>query len=138
MGGSGRAADGGRQDQGAKTRALIRRLRELEEEVLRFLAEPIPFTNNLAEYMLRMNKVKAKISGCFRNFDAGRDFCLIRSYLYTCIGHGIAASEALMTALSGRLPDFMQIEVADLPELWSPPEPPDSGEESSAEEDKAA
>lgn len=122
----------------AKTRALIRRLREHEEDVLRFLAEPIPFTNNLAEYMLRMNKVKAKISGCFRNFDAGRDFCLIRSYLYTCIEHGISAGEALMTALSGRLPDFMQIEVADLPELWSPPEPPDSGEASSAEEDKAA
>ena len=68
----------------------------------------------------------------------GRDFCLIRSYLYTCIEHGISAGEALMTALSGRLPDFMQIEVADLPELWSPPEPPDSGEASSAEEDKAA
>ncbi len=136
-----RKKPGGTQKASAKTRALIRRLRELEEEVLRFLAEPIPFTNNLAECMLRMNKVKAKISGCFRNFDAGRDFCLIRSYLYTCIEHGIAASEALMTALSGRLPDFMQIEVADLPELWSPPEPqdqPDSEEASSAEVDKAA
>ena len=39
-----------------------------------------------------------------------------------------------MTALSGRLPDFMQIEVADLPELWSPQ---DSEEASSAEVDKA-
>ena len=129
---------GGTLKGSAKTRALIRRLRELEEEVLRFLAEPIPFTNNPAGNMLRMNKVKAKISGCFRNFDAGRDFCLIRSYLYTCIEHGIAAGDALMTALSGRLPDFMQIEAADLPELWSPPDQPDSEEASSAEADKAA
>ncbi len=131
----------GPQKASGKTMALIRRLRELEEEALRFLAEPIPFTNNVAECLLRMNKVKSKISGCFRNFDDGRDFCLIRSYLYTCIEHGITASEALMTALSGRLPDFMQIEVADLPELWSPPDPsdpPDSEEASSAEEDKAA
>ena len=136
-----RRKPGGPQKASGKTMALIRRLRELEEEALRFLAEPIPFTNNVAECLLRMNKVKSKISGCFRNVDDGRDFCLIRSYLYTCIGHGITASEALITALSGRLPDFMQIEAADLPELWSPPDPsdpPDSGEASSAEEDKAA
>ena len=127
---------GGARKASDKTMALIRRLRELEEEALRFLAEPIPFTNNLAELMLRMNKVKSKISGCFRNFDDGRDFCLIRSYLYTCTGHGLSVSEALMTALSGRLPKFMQVE-EDLPELWSPP---DSEEEGSApsEVDEAA
>ena len=42
--------------------------------------------------------------------------------------HGISASDALMAALSGKLPEFMQIELADLPELWSPP---DSEEEAS-------
>jgi transposase len=78
-----RRKPGGPQKASGKTMALIRRLRELEEEALRFLAEPIPFTNNVAECLLRMNKVKSKISGCFRNVDDGRDFCLIRSYLYT-------------------------------------------------------
>ncbi len=55
---------------------------------------------------------------------------------YTCTGHGLSVSEALMTALSGRLPKFMQIE-EDLPDLWSPPE---REEESSAasEVDEAA
>ena len=85
--------------------------------------------------MLRMIKVKSKVSGCFRNFGDGQDFCLIRSYLYTCIEHGLTASAALITALSGRLPDFMQIELADLPELWSPS---DRGGESSAEDDTTA
>ncbi|MCR5258616.1 MAG: IS66 family transposase [Desulfovibrio sp.] len=122
-----RKRKGGARKASGRTMALIRRLRELEEEALRFLAEPIPFTNNLAELMLRMNKVKSKISGCFRNFDDGRDFCLIRSYLCTCTEHGLSVSEALMTALSGRLPKFMQVE-GDLSELWSPP---DSEEESS-------
>ena len=107
--------------------ALIRRLREYEADVLRYLAEPVPFSNNEAERLLRMLKVKSKVSGCFRNFDDGRDFCLIRSYLYTCTGHGLTVSEALLTALSGRLPKFMQSEEG-LPDLWSPP---DSEEEAS-------
>ena len=125
----------GQKKASDKTMALIRRLREHEADVLRFLAEPIPFTNNEAEEKLRMNKVKSKISGCFRSFDDGQNFCLIRSYLYTCAGHGISASDALMAALSGKLPEFMQIELADLPELWSPS---NSGEASSEEADTAA
>lgn len=61
---------------------LIKRLSACKYSVLFFMHDfNVPFTNNLSEQDLRMNKVKQKISGCFRNLINGTYFCKIRSML---------------------------------------------------------
>jgi transposase len=71
---------------------LLRRLHQFKDHVLRFLVDfDTPFTNNLAEQALRMMKVKMKISGAFRTFDAAQDFATLRSVIATARkqGHNI-------------------------------------------------
>ena len=56
---------------------------------MRFLVDfSVPFTNNLAEQALRMMKVKMKISGAFRIFEAARDFAAVRSVVATARKRG--------------------------------------------------
>jgi transposase len=63
---------------------LLIRLHEFKDDVLRFLVDfSVPFTNNLAEQALRMMKVKMKISGAFRTFEAACDFAVVRSLVAT-------------------------------------------------------
>ena len=105
---------------GAKTKALVKRLRKYETEILRFLIDAdVPFTNNRSERDLRMIKVKLKVSGCFRSLRVAQAFCRIRSYLYTCRNHGLEAQDAILTLLEGKLPPFLDLN-ADLPDLYSP------------------
>lgn len=90
-----------------KPRNLLERLRDYEDDVLRFMTSPeIPFTNNQGERDIRMTKVQQKISGCFRSMDGARIFCRIRSYLSTCKKHGISATTGLALLFEGKLPDF--------------------------------
>jgi transposase len=92
----------------SKSRNLLERLRDFEDETLRFLTDPlVPFTNNQSENDLRMTKVQQKISGCFRSFDGARIFCRVRSYLSCCRKHGLSATDALTTLFAGNLPDFI-------------------------------
>jgi len=92
----------------SKARNLLERLRNYENDVLRFMDElEVPFSNNQAENDLRMTKVQQKISGCFRSWDGARIFCRIRSYLSTCRKHGITATEALTLLFEGKSPAFM-------------------------------
>ena len=66
-----RAGQRGRLKQ-SKSRNLLERLLNYQEDVLRFTQSPIiPFTNNQGENDLRMTKVQQKISGCFRSFEGG-------------------------------------------------------------------
>jgi transposase len=93
----------------SKSRNLLERLRDFENDVLRFMDNPIvPFSNNQAENDLRMTKVQQKISGCFRSMVGAKIFCRIRSYLSTCRKHGIGASEALRLLFEGKMPSFVK------------------------------
>jgi transposase len=92
----------------SKARNLLERLRDFENDVLRFLENKIvPFTNNLGENDIRMTKVQQKISGCFRSVDGAKIFCRVRSYLSTCRKHDVNTSKALDLLFHGKLPDFV-------------------------------
>ena len=92
----------------SKSRNLLIRLKEFEEETLRFLKNPtVPFTNNQGERDIRMTKVQQKISGCFRSFEGALIFCRIRSYLSTCNKHGMSSTEALQILFDRKMPHFL-------------------------------
>jgi transposase len=86
-----------------KHHALARRLRDRQEDYLRFTADwRIPADNNGSERDIRMAKLKQKVSGCLRTLTGARQFCAIRSYLSTAAKHGLAFFSALVTLTSGQ------------------------------------
>ena len=92
----------------SKARNLLERLINYEDDVLRFMDNPlVPFTNNLGENDIRMTKVQQKISGCFRSTEGAKIFCRVRGYLSTCRKQGLTASQALKLVFEGKLPDFV-------------------------------
>jgi transposase len=75
---------------------LAIRMRDRKAEVLRFIHDlSIPFTNNLAEQAMRMMKVKAKISGCFRSLAGAKRFATLRGFIDTARKRGWSIIEAL-------------------------------------------
>ena len=99
----------------SKSRNLLERLRDYEDDVLRFMDHvEVPFTNNQGERDIRMTKVQQKISGCFRSMDGAKTFCLIRSYLSTCRKNGVGVGEALEYLFRGEWPEFIQKEMAQM------------------------
>jgi len=86
----------------AKHHALARRLRQREDDYLRFTTDPrVPFDNNAAEREIRMGKLRIKVSGCMRSMTGAQNFCAIRSYLATAAKHGIGKLDALTQAATG-------------------------------------
>ena len=91
-----------------KARNLLVRLRDHEDDTLRFMVDPnVPFTNNQGENDLRMTKVQQKISGCFRSIEGAYIFCRIRSFLLSCRKHQITATDALNDLFTGKFPAFI-------------------------------
>ena len=83
---------------------LWERLQEHEQAVLLFAKKAeVSFTNNRAERDLRMNKVKQKVSGCFRQLKYAHAYCRISGYLLTMAYKGINPLVAIQIALSGEL-----------------------------------
>jgi transposase len=75
---------------------LAIRMRGHKVEVLRFVHDlSVPFTNNLAEQAIRMMKVKAKISGCFRSLAGAQRFATLRGFIGTARKRGWSIIEAL-------------------------------------------
>ena len=91
----------GRRKQ-TKARNLLDRFRDHPDGILAFMRNfSIPFDNNLAERDLRMMKLRQKISGTFRNFDALVNFCRIRGYVSTARKNGHNALDALRRVFLG-------------------------------------
>ena len=100
-----------RQDHGAQSKAanLLGRLEDYDYSVLAFLFDPVvPFTNNQGERDIRMEKIRQKISGCFRTLSGARVFARIRSYISTCQKQGRNILDALENAILGNpfIPDL--------------------------------
>ena len=87
--------------RGAKKRRpghnLLLRLKNRQEDVLRFLHDPsVPFTNNQAEQDARMMKLRQKISGGFRSQQGAEEFAIIRSLISTARKQGWNVIHTLM------------------------------------------
>jgi transposase len=85
-----------------KRHALAARMRDRADDYLRFAHDlRIPFDNNQAEQVIRMAKLRIKVSGCMRSMTGAETFCAIRSYLATATRHGISWLDALTLAAQG-------------------------------------
>lgn len=96
----------GKRGKMAKSDAhnLWGRLRLYESAVLLFAKNAhVSFTNNRAERDLRMDKVKQKVSGCFRKLLYARAYCRISSYLHTMANKGVNPLIAIQIALAGEI-----------------------------------
>ncbi len=88
-----------------KGKNLLDRLDRNRNQVLGFMHDfNIPFTNNLAEGDIRMQKVKQKISGGFRTRIGANVFAHLRSYISTARKHGYPTLVAIHAALVNQAP----------------------------------
>jgi len=91
----------GRRKQ-SKARNLLDRFRDRPNEILAFMRDfAVPFDNNQSERDLRMMKLRQKISGTFRSFQALANFCRIRGYVSTARKNGLNALDALQRVFLG-------------------------------------
>ena len=85
-----------------KRHALASRMAARGADYLRFARDlRVPFDNNEAERVIRMSKLRIKVSGCMRSMTGAEAFCAIRSYLATAARHGIGWLDALAQAAAG-------------------------------------
>jgi transposase len=98
----GRLHHPGNQGAPSKAANLLDRLEDYDLSVLACLCDPeVPFTNNQGERDIRMEKVRQKISGCFRTLHGARVFARIRGYISTCRKQGRNLLEELENAILG-------------------------------------
>jgi transposase len=94
----------------SKARNLLERLRDREDEILRFTVDlAVPFTNNGSERDLRPVKTQIKISGCHRAATGATAWLRVRGYISTVRKHGDNVLTALRDAVTGN--------------PWTPPAP---------------
>ena len=91
-------------NRGAQSKAanLLDRLEDYDLCALAFLLDPeVPFTNNQGERDIRMEKVRQKISGCFRTLHGAQVFARIRGYISTARKQGRKILVELENAILG-------------------------------------
>jgi len=100
---AGIAINAGRRGKLQKKRhALAARMAARADDYLRFAHDlRVPFDNNEAERVIRMSKLRIKVSGCMRSMHGAEAFCAIRSYLATATRHSISWLDALTRAAEG-------------------------------------
>lgn len=82
---------------------LAKRLRDKTDQVWAFTTNfKIPWTNNASEQTLKDPKRHQAVSGYWHTMATLSDYCRIRSYLTSARNHGMAAIDAIHTALLGR------------------------------------
>jgi transposase len=87
----------------SKHNALARRLRDRQDDYLRFTTDlQIPADNNGSERDIRMIKLRQKVSGCMRTLTGAKHFCTIRSYLSTAAKHGHRLIDVLVMLAEGQ------------------------------------
>ncbi|MFD9960837.1 IS66 family transposase [Amycolatopsis sp. NPDC058986] len=86
----------------SKTRNLLVRLRDYQDQVLRFARDlRVPFTNNQAERDLRMIKAQLKISGGWRTQHGAHTWLRVRSYISTVRKNRVHVITAIRDAITG-------------------------------------
>ena len=86
----------------SKARNLLERLRDREEEILRFTVDlRVPATNNGSERDLRPVKTQIKISGCHHADTGAKAWLRVRGYISTIRKHGDDVLTALRDAITG-------------------------------------
>jgi transposase len=74
------------------------------------MVEPLAeFTNNQAERDLRMNKVRAKVSGGFRNLEPAQEFMRICSFISTAIKQAVCPLQALEMVFTKGNTDYLAL-----------------------------
>lgn len=94
----------------SKTYNLLIRLRDREEDILRLMVEPLAeFTNNQAERDLRINKVRAKVSGGFRAIAPAEEFMRIRSLISTAVKQSLCPLQTLIRVFTPGNTEFVTL-----------------------------
>jgi transposase len=93
----------------SKAENLLIRLEDYRTEITRFTADfEIPFDNNQAERDIRNNKVKQKVSGCFRTQDGAENFAKTSSVIGTVVKFGHSVINSVRSVFNSNNPLFFQ------------------------------
>jgi transposase len=85
-----------------KTRNLLQRMRDREEQILLFTNDlTVPFSNNGSERDLRPVKTQLKISGCHRSATGARAWLRVRGYISTARKYGVDVLTVIRDAVTG-------------------------------------
>jgi transposase len=86
----------------SKAENLLLRLDLYRNEITRFTRDfAVPFTNNQAERDLRNNKVKQKVSGCFRTQSGASDFADSSSFISSVKKFGFSVVNSIRALFDG-------------------------------------
>lgn len=85
-----------------KTRSLLLRLQDREDEVFRFLEDfDVPYSNNESERALRGSKVRKSVSKTFHTPEGLEDYAAVATVLDTAQKNGISRTDMINAVLNG-------------------------------------